>query len=238
MTVRYKQTAIGVLWAMLQPLLLAAVFRVFLGGWQTCPSGDTPYGLFAVTGMTMWLFFATSIARCSESTIANAQLISKVYFPRIVIPVAAIMPAVVDFLAAFVVLLGVLAVFGVFPTVKILLVPLVFAVAFAVALGVGFWLSATGRPLPRREQHCELHRSCCSSSPRSSIRSAPSRTPTSPSTRSIRWWACSRRSAGRCCRTRALRACSLLIPTVTGLVLLVTGLLYFHRVEHRFADVI
>ena len=89
--------------------------------------------------MTMWLFLSTDRSLLGKPD-RQRPAHSKVYFPRIVIPVAAIMPAVVDFLAAFVVLLGVLAVFGVFPTVKILLVPVVFAVAFAVALGLGFWL--------------------------------------------------------------------------------------------------
>ena len=237
-TVRYKQTAIGVLWAVLQPLLFAAVFTVFLGGVANVSSGDTPYGLFAVTGMTMWLFFATSIARCSESTIANAQLISKVYFPRIVIPVAAIMPAVVDFLAAFVVLLGVLAVFGVFPTVKILLVPVVFAVAFAVALGLGFWLSAAVvryRDVSSIVSFITILLLFITPIlyPFSAIPEAYqpfyALNPLVGVLETFRWAMLPDASAP---------GLLLLIPTVTGLVLLATGLLFFHRVEHRFADLI
>ena len=141
-TVRYKQTAVGALWAILQPLLLAAVFSIFLGRVAKVSSGDTPYGLFALTGMTIWLFFSTAIARCADSTISSSSLISKVYFPRIAIPIAAILPPVVDFLAAFAVLVVALLVFGSPPEVKILLAPLVFAVAVAIAAGAGFWLSA------------------------------------------------------------------------------------------------
>jgi lipopolysaccharide transport system permease protein len=236
--VRYKQTAIGVLWAVLQPLLFAAVFTVFLGGVVDVPSGDTPYGLFALTGMTMWLFFATSIARCSESTIANAQLISKVYFPRVAIPIAAMMPAVVDFIAASVVLLGVLAVFGVFPTVKILLVPVVFAVAFAVALGLGFWLSAT--VVRYRDVSSIVSFMTILLLFITPILYPFSEIPDdyqpfyalNPLVGVLETW-----------RWAMLPDASapgllLVIPAITGLILLASGLFFFHRVEHRFADLI
>ena len=141
--VRYKQTAIGALWAILQPLLLAAVFSIFLGQLADVPSEETPYALFALTGMTLWLFFAGAFARCSESTVASSELISKVYFPRLVIPIAAVIAPVVDFAAAFVVLVAVLAIGGETPTVAILAVPLVVCVAIALAGGIGLWLSAT-----------------------------------------------------------------------------------------------
>jgi homopolymeric O-antigen transport system permease protein len=141
--VRYKQTAVGALWAVLQPLLLAGIFTVFLGQLTDVPSGDTPYALFALAGMVMWLFVANAIARCSESTIASSDLISKVYFPRMAVPISAVMAPVVDFVAAFVVLVLVLLVAGEAPTVRILLAPVVFAVAVLMTLGVGLWLSAT-----------------------------------------------------------------------------------------------
>jgi lipopolysaccharide transport system permease protein len=141
--VRYKQTAIGALWAVLQPVLLAGIFTIFLGQLTDVPSEGTPYALFALTGMVMWLFVANAIARCSESTISSSDLISKVYFPRMAVPLSAVMAPVVDFVAAFVVLVVVLLVAGETPGIQILLVPVVFAVAVLMTLGVGLWLSAT-----------------------------------------------------------------------------------------------
>jgi lipopolysaccharide transport system permease protein len=140
--VRYKQTAVGGLWAVLQPLLLAAIFTIFLGQLTDVPSEGTPYALFALTGMVMWLFIANATARCSESTIASSDLISKVYFPRIAVPLSAVLAPVVDFVAAFAVLIAVLTVAGEAPTLRVLLAPGVFAVAGVVTIGVGLWLSA------------------------------------------------------------------------------------------------
>lgn len=236
--VRYKQTAIGVLWAVLQPLLFAGVFAVFLGRVANVSSGDTPYGLFALTGMTIWLFFATSIARCTDSTLANAQLISKVYFPRIVIPIAATMPAVVDFVASFVVLVCVLAVFGIAPTVKVLLVPVVFLVAFAIALGLGFWLSATVvryRDVSSVVSFMTIVLLFVTpvvyplSEISESYRPLYALNPLVGVMETFRW---------AMLPDADPPGALLIIPAVTGLLLLVTGLLYFNRVEHRFADVI
>src|SRR3954469_8251139 len=104
-TVRYKQTLIGALWAVIQPLLLAGLFSAFLGQLTDVPSDGAPYALFALTGMTMWLFLAGAIGRTSESTLASSELISKVYFPRVIVPLAALATPIADFAAAFVVLL-------------------------------------------------------------------------------------------------------------------------------------
>lgn len=141
-TVRYKQTAVGALWAVLQPLLLAGIFSLFLGQLTDVPSDGTPYALFALAGMTIWLFVAGAIGRCSESTLASSELISKVYFPRIVVPVAALAAPVADFAAAFVVLVVILVLTGHAPGPEVLLAPAVFALAAAIALGIGLWLSA------------------------------------------------------------------------------------------------
>jgi lipopolysaccharide transport system permease protein len=140
--VRYRQTAVGALWAVLQPLLLAGIFSVFFGQLTDVPSDGTPYALFALTGMTMWLFISNAIARCSESTISSSDLISKVYFPRLAVPLAALAAPIVDFFAAFTVLVIVVIVAGEAPEIQILLAPVVVAVAVAVALGIGLWLSA------------------------------------------------------------------------------------------------
>jgi lipopolysaccharide transport system permease protein len=143
LTVRYKQSAVGALWAILQPLLLGVVFSVFLGNLAKVPSGNgVPYPVFALSGMVMWLFFANSMSLASQSTVANAQLISKVYFPRVIIPVAAVLQPAVDFVLAMVVVFVALAVYGVSIGPQILLLPLLMPLALAVALGLGLWLSA------------------------------------------------------------------------------------------------
>lgn len=140
--VRYKQTAVGALWAVLQPVLLAGVFSIFLARRANLPSADTPYGLFALTGMTLWLFIATALTACSQSTVTNTNLISKIYFPRIVIPVVAVLAPIIDFAIAFVVLVIALFAYGETPGPKILLAPLAVGLAVVIVLGLGVWLSA------------------------------------------------------------------------------------------------
>ena len=141
-TVRYKQTPIGALWAVIQPLLLAGIFSAFLGQLTDVPSDGAPYALFALTGMTMWLFLAGAIGRTSESTLASSELISKVYFPRVIVPLAALAAPIADFAAAFVVLLVLLVVTGHAPGPEVVLAPAVFAMAALIAFGIGLWLSA------------------------------------------------------------------------------------------------
>jgi lipopolysaccharide transport system permease protein len=141
--VRYKQSLLGAGWAILQPLLLGIVFSVFLGHLADVPSGNgVPYPVFALSGMVVWFFFANAMTGVSQSTVASAELISKVYFPRILIPLAAVVPAAVDLLVALVVVAGAMAVYGVEPSPRILLLPAILPLALGVALGAGLWLSA------------------------------------------------------------------------------------------------
>ncbi len=140
---RYKQSAIGVAWAVVQPLLLAVVFSVFFGKLAKVPSErGVPYPAFAVSGMVLWLFFAGAMSSVTSSTVANRELISKVYFPRVLIPLAAVAQPLVDFTIAFVVVLLTLVVYGVTPPIQILLIPLAVGLALTTALGIGLWLSA------------------------------------------------------------------------------------------------
>jgi lipopolysaccharide transport system permease protein len=143
LAVRYKQSLIGVFWAVLQPLMLAAVFSVFLGLLAKVPSqSGVPYPLFAMSGLVMWLFVSTAVERASRSTVDNAPLISKVYFPRLIIPVAAVMPGVADFLIGFIVVLLAGMAYGFFPGPSLLAFPGVLLLAVATALGASLWLSA------------------------------------------------------------------------------------------------
>ena len=142
-SIRYRQTLIGTVWAILQPLLLAVVFSVFLGHYAKVPSGaGVPYPVFALAGMVMWLYFSQAMQFASDSTVASRELIGKVWFPRMIIPIAAVLPPAIDFLPAFAIALIVQLAYGVVPPVQILLVPVLAVLTLAVALGIGLWLSA------------------------------------------------------------------------------------------------
>jgi lipopolysaccharide transport system permease protein len=141
--VRYKQTAVGALWAVLQPVALATVFSVFLGALADVPSrSGVPYAIYAYSGMIMWLAFSKAMQACADSTVASADLLSKVWFPRLVIPLAAVLPPLVDFAVGFLVLLVALPISGVGIEPTIVLVPLVALLATAVALAGGLWFAA------------------------------------------------------------------------------------------------
>lgn len=141
--VRYKQSLIGVFWALLQPLVLAAVFTVFLSILQKieAPYG-IPYGLYAAVGLVMWLFIAGALQFASQSMVISAPLIGKIYFPRLIVPLAAMAPAAVDFLVGLVVIVGVAAAYGYYPGPELLALPLVIGFALLAISGLALWLSA------------------------------------------------------------------------------------------------
>ena len=139
----YKQSFIGAAWAVIQPLSLAAVFSLFFGLLAHIDTGtDVPYPVFAVLGMVTWLFFAGALSKVASSTVDSAPLISKVYFPRLVIPVAAVLAPTVDFAVGMVVAIVVTLAYGVIPPVQVVLLPLIVPCVLAVALGFGLWLAA------------------------------------------------------------------------------------------------
>lgn len=145
--IRYKQTALGLIWAVLQPVMMMAVFTVFFGRLAALPTGDIPYPLFALAGLLPWTFFATALASSSQSVVSNERLITKIYFPRLVVPFAAVGAAAVDFCVAFalflIVLIGyVFAGYDVAPTWTLVLVPVVFGLIALAAGGFGTLLAA------------------------------------------------------------------------------------------------
>jgi lipopolysaccharide transport system permease protein len=140
--VRYKQTAIGAAWAVLQPLLTMVVFSVLFGALIRVPSDGLPYPVFAYAGLLPWNFFAAALTRASGSLVNDASLITKVYFPRLLLPVSAVLSMTLDFAVAFLVLLGMMAWYGIVPGVSLLTLPLFCLLAFMTALGCGLWLSA------------------------------------------------------------------------------------------------
>ncbi|MFA5192549.1 MAG: ABC transporter permease [Verrucomicrobiia bacterium] len=140
--VRYKQTALGVIWVVLQPLLMTAVFTLIFGKLAGMPSEKLPYAVFALAGLVPWNFFSGALTRGGVSLVNSAQLISKVYFPRLIMPVASVMGGLLDFLVVFVFLIGLMFFYGLVPTAAVIWLPFFLLVAIATALGVSFWLSA------------------------------------------------------------------------------------------------
>ena len=140
--VRYKQTVLGAAWAILQPFFTMLVFSLFFGRLAKMPSDGIPYPVFAYAALVPWMFFANGLSQSSNSLVGSANLITKVYFPRLTIPISAVLSGVVDFLLAFVVLLGMLVYYGVAPAANVAWLPLFLLLALVSALGVGLWLSA------------------------------------------------------------------------------------------------
>jgi len=139
--VRYKQAAIGIGWAILQPVLTIAVFSVIFGLLVRLPSDGVPYPVFALTALIPWTFFSQSVTRMGSSLVAEAGLLTKVYFPRILIPIAAGATPLVDFALSFVLLIGLMAWYGITPTYYLITLPLFAMLAALTALSVGLWLA-------------------------------------------------------------------------------------------------
>jgi lipopolysaccharide transport system permease protein len=140
--VRYKQTAIGVAWALIRPFLTMVVFTVIFGKLAQLPSEGVPYPILVFAAMLPWQFFANSLSESSGSLIGNANLISKVYFPRLIVPTSAIVVSFVDFLISGIILLGLMAWYNFVPSWRILTLPLFVIIAFAASLGAGLWLAS------------------------------------------------------------------------------------------------
>ena len=140
--VRYKQTVFGVAWALLQPLFAMLIFSIFFGRVAGIPSDGLPYPLFVYAGLVPWTFFANSVTSSGNSLIMNPNLITKVYFPRMIIPAAAIGAGLIDFAIAFLLLIGLMVFYGTLPVWGVVLLPVFIVLMSAVAFGVGMWLAA------------------------------------------------------------------------------------------------
>jgi lipopolysaccharide transport system permease protein len=140
--VRYKQTVLGAAWAIIQPFFTMVVFSIFFGRLAKISSDGIPYPIFSYAALVPWTFFAQGLRQSSNSLLGSARLITKVYFPRLAMPVSAVFSGVVDFGLAFIVLLGMMFYYGIMPTINVLwLIPL-FLLAMIASLGTGLWLSA------------------------------------------------------------------------------------------------
>ncbi len=140
--VRYKQTALGIAWVIVQPLATTLIFTIIFGNLARMPSDNLPYALFALSGLIPWNFFASAFARGGTSLVSSAHLLSKVYFPRLIIPIASVLGGLVDALIVLGLLIVMMPLFGVLPTPAIVFLPLFLLLAIATALGVSLWLAA------------------------------------------------------------------------------------------------
>ncbi|MBD2625503.1 ABC transporter permease [Trichormus variabilis] len=140
--VRYKQTAIGMAWALIRPFLTMVVFTVVFGQLAKLPSQGVPYPILVFSGMLPWQFFGNSLTECSNSLISNSNLISKVYFPRLIVPTSAVVVSFVDFLISGMILLALMAWYNFVPSWRILTLPVFISIAFAASMGAGLWLAS------------------------------------------------------------------------------------------------
>ena len=140
--VRYRQTALGASWAILQPLTTMVIFSVVFGGLANLPSDGVPYPLFSFTALLPWNLFAGAVSRVTASVVGQANLISKVYFPRVLIPLSGTASALVDFACSFVILLAIMGYYGFLPSWRLIMLPGLLALAVGAALGIGLWFAA------------------------------------------------------------------------------------------------
>jgi lipopolysaccharide transport system permease protein len=140
--VRYKQTVLGASWAVIQPFMLMIIFSVVFGHFAKLPSDGVPYPVFTYTALVPWTLFASGLVAASTSLVSNANLVSKVYFPRLLLPLGAVLGCVVDFCIAFLIIGVMMVYYGVSPSIGIVLIPALILLTLVTALGVGTWLAA------------------------------------------------------------------------------------------------
>jgi lipopolysaccharide transport system permease protein len=236
--VRYKQTVLGAAWAILQPFFTMVVFSLFFGRLAGVPSDGLPYPVFAFAALVPWQMFANGLNQSSASMVTGANLIKKVYFPRLVLPISAVLSGGVDFLLAFAVLLGMMAWFGVVPTAAILWLPFLVLLALVTALGAGLWLTAMNVQF-RDVRHALpfLVNAWMFATPiayPSSLLPEPWRSlyglnPMAGVVEGFRW---------ALLGTDTAPGAIIWVSALAALVLLVSGAFYFRRLERSFADVI
>jgi lipopolysaccharide transport system permease protein len=236
--VRYKQTVLGATWAILQPFLTMLVFSLFFGKLAKMPSDGIPYPIFSFAGLVPWTFFAYGLSQSSNSIVSSANLIRKVYFPRLVIPISSVLSGVVDFLLAFLVLLVLMAYYGISPTVNVLWLPAFVLLTGVTSLSVGLWLSALNVEyrdvkymIPFLTQFWMFATPIAYSS---KLLDKPWRTlyglnPMVGVVEGFRW---------ALLGTETQPGPMVLASSVAALVLLCTGAFYFRRMEKNFADLV
>lgn len=236
--VRYKQTVLGASWAIIQPFFTMVVFSIFFGRLANIPSDDVPYPLFSYAALVPWTFFANGLTQASTSLVGSANLIKKVYFPRLAVPIATVLAGLVDFTLSFVVLLGMQMFYGILPTTNILWLPLFLLLACITSLGVGIWLSAMNVQF-RDVRYAVpfLVQFWLFATPiayPSSLLEEPWRTvyglnPMVGVVEGFRW---------ALLGTDTAPGSVIAVSTLISLIILITGIMYFRRMEETFADVV
>ena len=236
--VRYKQTLLGAAWALLQPLFTMVIFSLFFGRLAKLPSDGIPYPVFAFTALVPWVFFSNGLTQSANSLISNSQLITKIYFPRLLVPTAAVLGGVIDFLLAFGLLILMILWYGVGIHASIVWIPLFLLLAFVTSLGAGLWLSALNVEY-RDVRHIVpfLVQMWLFATPiayPSSLLHEPWHTlyalnPMVGVVEGFRW---------AILGTKTRPDSVLLISSAIAILALITGALFFRRTEKRFADLI
>ncbi|MGC8667500.1 MAG: ABC transporter permease [Chthonomonadales bacterium] len=236
--VRYKQTALGAAWAIIQPFFTMVVFSLFFGKLAKIPSDRIPYPIFSYTALVPWTFFATGLANASNSLVGSANLIKKVYFPRLAVPIATVLSGVVDFALAFAVLVGMMLYYGIRPGLGVVWLPAFLLLALVTSLGVGLWLSALN--VQYRDVRyvvpfiTQFWMFATPIAYPSSLLSAKWRTiyglnPMAGVVEGFRWALIGKTPAP---------GPLILASALAALALLVSGAFYFRRMERTFADVV
>lgn len=236
--VRYKQTVLGVAWAVIQPFLTMMVFSLFFGRLAKVPSDGVPYPIFSYAALVPWNFFANGLSQSSDSLVGNANLLKKVYFPRLAIPIGAVLSGVIDFTIAFAVLAAMMLYYGIVPTIHSLWLPGFVLLALVTSLGVGLWLSALNVEF-RDVRYVvpfivQFWMFATPIAYPSSLLSEPWRTvyglnPMAGVVEGFRW---------ALVGTRTSPGPMLAASAAAALVILASGALYFRRMEKTFADVV
>jgi lipopolysaccharide transport system permease protein len=236
--VRYKQTVLGAAWAIIQPFFTMVVFSLFFGKLAKMPSDDIPYPIFSYAALVPWTFFANGLSQSSSSLVGSANLIKKVYFPRLVVPISSVISGAVDFVLAFIVLLGMMLYFDIVPTWNVIWLPPLLLLALVTALGVGLWLTAMNVQFRDvRYTVPFLVQAWMFATPiayPSSLLDEPWRTlygfnPMTGVVEGFRW---------ALLGTQTAPGPIILVSALVAVGLLVSGAFYFRRMEKTFADVV
>ncbi|MEW6614750.1 MAG: ABC transporter permease [Thermodesulfobacteriota bacterium] len=236
--VRYKQTVLGAAWAIIQPFFTMIVFSLFFGKLARIPSDGVPYPIFSFSALVPWTFFAYGLSQSSNSLVDSANLITKVYFPRLIVPLSSVISGVIDFLIAFGVLIIMMLFYNILPTINMLWLPALLLLALVTALGVGMWLSALNVKyrdvryvIPFITQFWMFATPIAYPS---SLLSEPWRTiyginPMAGVVEGFRW---------ALLGTQTAPGPIIVVSSFAALVILISGVYYFKRMEKTFADVV
>jgi lipopolysaccharide transport system permease protein len=236
--VRYRQTVMGVLWAIIQPILTMVIFSLFFGRLANIPSDGLPYPVFSFAALVPWTFFANALTQASNSLVLSGNMLKKIYFPRLALPIATVLAGVIDFALAFVVLLCIMLYYGLVPTVNIIWLPFFALLALITSIGVSLWLSAMNVqfrdvrytiPFITQAWLFVTPIAYPSSLLPESLRIIYGLNPMAGVVEGFRW---------ALLGTDTAPGPMLIVSSVVALILLISGAFYFRRMENTFADVV